>query len=240
MSSGLTFYQARAISAGNQLQVRRTSWSDPNQWFMSWRGQWWFFTTGVVRPVEAGDWGKAELLADDWTAVPAALAACPIDASTGSTGGGPPAPGIGGFTVNDPTTVDLAMSGSGISSGISGGITLPTPDPKGDSLTVSFTGLFILGPSRDFYSDFNSSMTVSCAFSGGEWKGSGSNGKVIATGAPIVWEVTVAKFGTEYSVDMATTDGPNGGFTGLSASPINNLTAGTQDVSNGTATVSAS
>lgn len=125
----MTFQQARAISQTNNLHIRRTSW-DADKWFMLWRGTWFVFGTGILQPVRATDYTSADLLAADWTTVPAPLAFCPITPGEPS-GGSDPKPGRFPFP-NDPSFFppDPSAPARGSSSN-----SLPTPE-TGTSLRV--------------------------------------------------------------------------------------------------------
>lgn len=78
----MTFNEARILSRPG-LHIRREGWED--KWFIVWRGVWWCLGAAYARPVLATDYTASDLLARDWTTMPAPLAACPIGG--GSTGG---------------------------------------------------------------------------------------------------------------------------------------------------------
>lgn len=134
----MTFQQARAISKTNKLHIRRTSW-DMDKWFMLWRGTWFVFSTGLLQPVRATDYTRDDLLATDWTTVPAPLAACPIT-STEPGGGSAPTPGSGAFPY-DPTQFPTPPGNAPVSG--SSSVSLPTPEPgiKPAGLRVRFNGI---------------------------------------------------------------------------------------------------
>lgn len=164
----MTFAQARAISKTNKLHVRRSTWAT-DKWFMLWRGTWFVFGAGLLQPVRATDYSAADLLANDWTTVPAALAACPIT-PTEPTGGGDPSPGTPGFP-DDPTVFPTPPGSPGV--GGSSSSSLPTPDPGAHrkTLTVTFAGIHHDGDIPDGYfdiedSDLNGPFTLSPAGAG--------------------------------------------------------------------------
>lgn len=90
------------------LHVRRESWP-AGAWLIYQRGIAWFWTGMVWRVVEAGDFGSAEWLAQDWTQIPAALEDCP-----------PPPPDDGGGADDDDDS-DGGDSGEGSDGGQTGG-----------------------------------------------------------------------------------------------------------------------
>jgi hypothetical protein len=101
---------------------------------MIWRGTWFCFSSGnPAHPVRATDYSAADLLATDWTTMPAALAACPIDPTIGSTGGASATPGSPGFPDDLTTSIGGAFSGSPST-------TLPPPDP-GSGFVIVFAGI---------------------------------------------------------------------------------------------------
>lgn len=96
----MIFAQAREYSRTG-LHVRRDGWED--KWFILWRGVWWCMGAAYARVVRATDYEANDLLADDWTTIPRALASCPVDPDTGSTGGDPPAAPSGRTPTLEPT-----------------------------------------------------------------------------------------------------------------------------------------
>lgn len=133
----MTIQQAAAISKANNLPIRRASWP-ADKWFWVWLGGHWFsYPGGKPHTALATDYSKADLLANDWTTVPAPLAACPVT-PTEPSGGGDPIGGTPGWPdVPDPSFPSPPGVPSG---GGGGGPTLPPPDP-GTGLRVLFEGI---------------------------------------------------------------------------------------------------
>ncbi|MEI9897162.1 MAG: hypothetical protein WDN28_25690 [Chthoniobacter sp.] len=221
----MNFFDARAISKTGQYHVRRVTWPT-DQWFMYWRGVWFYFAAEEVRPVRASDYSKDDLNAADWTTVPAALASCPI---TGPGGGGaPPAPGSPGFPSGGITAFpglpgEPDGGGGGGSGG--GGDSLPPPDDVG-TLTVLFSG--VVGadssPTHPNYSDWVTGGGINGSYTlekdgDGSWSGFFTFGVYDdQTGFPghqfdVEGEITVTKdsFGA-YTVGAATNLFVGGGF----------------------------
>ena len=84
----MTFLEAKDYTK-DRLHFRRENWPE-HQWLMYWRGCCWFFQGEEQHVVRNYEYGVADLMATDWTTMPAALTSCPIDPTTGSTGGKPP------------------------------------------------------------------------------------------------------------------------------------------------------
>jgi len=206
----MTFFEARALG----MHVRRSSWSDPNQWFIIWRGVWWYFTTGVMRPVIATDYTSAELLASDWTTVPQALAACAIDPTIGSTGGtsdfGTLAGVIGGSNgTGNANSVVGSNYGGGGGLGSGGGPQQLPPAPSSD-VSVTFNGITQSAPSMAYTSGINVNGTWTLAKSGlNYWTTTFTSGNSTFVGdtGPIVWLIEAYRSSSDpttatWSVDM--------------------------------------
>jgi hypothetical protein len=216
----MTFNQARAISKANALHVRRESWP-VDQYVMIWRGTWFYFDAGLVRPVRAGDYSAADLLANDWTTVPSALAACPVDPAIGSTGGGPPtaeSPAFAAAFSPDATstgsTGDAEHHGSGVGGGGGGGGSddpapvLPPVDP-GTSVRVRFSGTTHADLHDAFGFEYvrgivslDGTFTLDPA-GANEWKTTFTRGEFWIDGTPphadhsYIWNVTAARSTTD-------------------------------------------
>ena len=212
MLNAMNFPQARAISHSG-LHIRRSAWAD-DKWFMVWRGTWFCFRTGVLRPVLATDYDQDDLVATDWTTMPAALAACPIDPTIGSTGGGSPTPGTDGFA-DDSTPIVGGVPGSGAPSGPDDPPVLPPPDP-GTGVTVTFAGMTIFPGQPDFHGVLLNDTFALTPSAPNEWKLDFKRGRSDATNPPpdaISWEIIAARTGVLWSVVLTNIDGPySGGF----------------------------
>lgn len=240
----MTFYQSRAISKAG-LHVRRSAWPD-DKWFMLWRGTWFAFAGGNPPiPVKATDYSSDDLLATDWTTMPAALAACPIDPGTGSTGGGPPQPGKGGFP-NDPTLFPFGGSGTPPDGGST---TLPPPEP-GTGLTVKIAGLDTSRASSIWsgLDGINKSYTLSG--SGDSWSTTFNKGINIEDSSDLGWTLTATRSGSIWDVELSPGAGSGGfqtqtpaGARGAGIPIANNYTSGSLggilNFFGGTATVGA-
>lgn len=206
----MTFSQSRAISQAG-LHVRRSAWSS-DKWLMLWRGTWFCFAGGnPPHPVRAADYGRDDLLATDWTTMPAALAACPVDPTIGSTGGGSPVPGTGGFPA-DPVPASF------------GGIALPPPDPglkpppPPALVTVTFAG--ILSPDSGGYTGVNLNQIFT--FHGPDYALQTFQSGQDASSVPISWDVTLSPVGGKWTTAITAhlTGNPSGGFKTDAAQPI--------------------
>ena len=212
----MTFYQARAISKTG-LHVRRSSWP-ADQWFMIWRGTWFCFAGGnPPRPVRATDYSADDLLATDWTTVPAALAACPIDPTIGSTGGGDPTPGTDG-SPDDPTPP--FSGGPGITPPGSP-TTLPPPDP-GTGITVTFDSILAADSPPGFLVNVNLNRPVTLPALGGTTTFlSGWLPSLGQTSDTIQWQVSATRFGSDWHVELTAISipTPSGGFISAAVQP---------------------
>ena len=151
----MTWNQINHIATENRLHVRRESWP-AEKWFYkadppALYGALWFvfITNGTEKErngtqvVRCTDYNAEDLLATDWTTVPAALTSCPVvppaPGDPGSPGGRPPGPGDPGFPDPGPgfPPIIFPPSPGEPAGGGSGPAPLPAPDP-GASLRVSF------------------------------------------------------------------------------------------------------
>jgi hypothetical protein len=193
----VTFYQSRAISKTG-LHVRRAAWS-ADKWLMIWRGTWFCFASGnPAHPVRATDYSTADLLATDWTTMPAALAACPIDPTIGSTGGAsavpgsPGSPGSPGFP-DDATPLIVSLPGSGAPSGPGAPTVLPPPAP-GSGYVVVFSGITFKpwpgGPPNAVYENVNGTYPL-VASGVNHWTAAFPSGH--DDGGPFIWVADVTR-----------------------------------------------
>jgi len=248
----MTFPQAFEISRQMHLHVRREDWAE-DKWIIAWgTGECW--AGGERRPILATDLGAVDLLAEDWTTVPAPLAACPVTPSE-PTGGSTPTPGSGGFPD------DLAEFSRPSTSGGGGGSSssLPTPE-EGTSLRVQFSGLtYGNDPNNEYRGiDHMDGFYTLPSVGEGSWQKKFPRGSFYPAGTetsdhPFEWTITANRNpdgsgGFTYEVTMtviAVPSGaaPTGGFGSLALaprlSPINNVwtAAGPDVIQGGTATV---
>ena len=209
----MTFNQARAISKTAKLHIRRAAWT-ADKWFMVWRGHWFVFPSGQPRTVQATDYDTDDLLATDWTTMPAALAACPIDPTIGSTGGGAPTPGEGGFP-DDPTPP--LLGGPGIPPGGGPSTTIIPPPAPGTGVSVTFAGIV---QSTGLHTSVNPNLarTVALKATGSNtWTGTIKSGKTLSGDADdsIVFDVAADRSGDQWSVHVTC----QAGFTPVFSTP---------------------
>lgn len=221
----MTFFDAYAISAGLALHIRRAAWA-AGKWFIVWRGQiecWNADQRGVAK---CTDYTADDLLATDWTTVPAPLAACPVTPSEPS-GGGPPSPGFPSFPIGGPPPSFPAPPGGGGGGGSPSGSgpSLPTPD-AGTGISVTFDGLSTVDGTGGIYKNIDLNGEHSLDSDGsGSWSATVPNGIVVASGDPISWLINVTKgTGGLYSVSMEcsgpVSDPSLGGFLSFPAKPL--------------------
>ncbi len=213
----MTFAQARAISKTNKLHVRRASWTN-DKWFMLWRGTWFVFGTGLLKPVHATDYTTADLLATDWTTVPAPLVSCPVTPGE-PLGGGPPMPGTPGWPGGEPD-VPPFFPGSPGGSG-SPSITLPPPDPGTDQpIHVVFIEMdypFSIPPGHYSQGDImKEGGWLAESVGAKHWKAEFLTGNIFS-GDTIVgdinWILDVVRGPSGFTISL-TTDSGAGGFSG--------------------------
>ncbi|EDY16671.1 hypothetical protein CfE428DRAFT_5784 [Chthoniobacter flavus Ellin428] len=249
----MTILEAAVISIANNLPIRRASWA-ADKWFWVWRGGHWFsFPGGQPHTVVATDYTAADLLATDWTTVPAPLAACPIT-PTEPLGGNSPDPGQRGFASGGGRFPPPPGSGGGGGGGGSGsGGTLPTPNP-GTSLNVDITGVTCGNDGLNFSEvDIDGSHSVDFE-SPGVWKTTFDSGYSNPTDPPnkkpVNWTLTLTKDLTtlKFTVSVTSTERYGGTFLAAFATlpgqeqllgvPISNAHAVGDFGDGGTATVS--
>jgi hypothetical protein len=217
----VNFVQARYYSQTNSLHVRRSGWADATQWFIIWRGVWWLFNgAGAERVVRATDYAIADLIADDWTTMPAPLAGCPVDPTPPppvSGGPVPPPPSSGG---GPPTFGSPPESGvGGIWDICSDGFTIfecnggPFGGPdSGTMLKATFSGLSQDPDTTGDYLGVNLNRSVNLSYSGTVWTSTFSSGTYASSGDPIMWTVVCTR---ALDVTLSVSGGdPSGGFSG--------------------------
>ncbi|MDR3405604.1 MAG: hypothetical protein P4L99_24120 [Chthoniobacter sp.] len=192
----MNFFDARSISATNQLHIRREAWAS-DKWFIIWRGLWFAYNAGVRTPVLATHYTADDLRATDWTTVPAALAACPIT-PTEPLGGSPPVPGSSGFPPSDPFSSTPDGGSSYVGGNANDGNTdpkpvkkLPPPDPM--TVTVMLRNVNHADEDEIILSsvDLNGTPYALDHAGGGTWRTTTNKGFLNTTPpTPMVWAIT--------------------------------------------------
>lgn len=248
----MTIFEALAISKANQLHIRRASWP-ASKWVIAWRGIVQTVpVTGRPYFTRGSEYGRADLLADDWTTVPAPLAACPVT-PTEPIGGGDPIGGFPGLPFEPPPGFPPPPGAPGGGGG--GSPSLPPPKPDGTGLSVTFAGITGTTLSTNYYDISADNLNGPFPLDGagaGVWTSVFKQGYISFDGGAtptttFQWTITVTKVGQIHapsdlriyytvrlsSIGLPSGGSPSGGFTEATAGrigqTINNLLTSSAD-----------